>query len=176
LKVRGVGNMDSETALLREEEAMFLAVLAYLAGAASHYLMPELAWLGKLFPLEDVLMALLVLLLGSALYYGYAGIVVSLAYGVHTAALYAPLVKVLGLLDILPSAVGGSTSLEQLQGAVPAQRVIITAVAALVVNLFLCISSSAFGVHLHARSKRAALALAVFAVSAYVGYSLGVLV
>ena len=160
-----------EEPLLHEEEVMTLAALAYVAGIAVHYFLPELNWLGDLFR-GGAVEILLVLILGSVMYYGYASIPVSLAFGIHTASLYAPLLHLFSILDY-PMVVIANAS--QRYPQTPEQAVVVMPVVALVLNLLLCMSAAAFGAHLHRRNRRAALALILFWMSAYAGHLLGVL-
>jgi hypothetical protein len=158
--------------LLHEEEVMTLAALAYVAGIAIHYLVPELSWMGDLFR-GGAVEILLVLILGSVMYYGYASIFVSLAFGIHTASLYTPLVELFAIFDYPWAVLVNASSQGQLQ--TPEQAVVVMSIMALVLNLLLCISAAAFGAHLHWRNRRAALALVLFWMSAYAGHLLGVL-
>ena len=159
--------------MLTEEELLTLTALAYVAGVAAHFLLPELRWLGGIFG-QSELTALLVLLFGSAAYYGYGAIAVALAYGVHTAGRYSVLQSLAGLDELLQSIMAGNATRLQMAEALPEYGELIAAAVLLALTVLQCASAAAFGMHLHTRSPRAALGLVVFAVTAYSVHLIGV--
>ncbi len=163
-----------EEDILQQDMVSYLAVFAFLSGIALPFISEKWYVVAKILP-STTLLVIITILLGSAMYYGFASILISLAVGVRVSYVFTPLGKIILHFLTLMNFTPGKENFSSLLFKFPTANSMYNILFVLITGTFLCYSAGWFGTEIHkSSSSKIIFPLIIFTVSSVGIFYLGV--
>ncbi len=160
--------------ILQPDMVSYLAVFAFLSGIALPFISGKWYVVAEILP-STTLLAIITILLGSAMYYGFASILISLAVGVRVSYVFTPLGKIILHFLTLMNFTPGKENFSSLLFKFPTANSMYNILFVLITGTFLCYSAGWFGTEIHKSSSgKIIFPLIIFTVSSVGIFYLGV--
>ncbi len=160
--------------ILQQELVSYLAVIAFMSGIALPFVSGKWYAVAEILP-STTFLAIITILLGSAMYYGLASVLISLAVGVRVSYVFTPLAKIIPHFLTAMSFTSGKENFSSVLFAFPTAHSMYNIFFVLITGTFLCYSAGWFGTEIHKSSSgKIIFPLIIFTVSSAGIFYLGV--